>query len=100
MQIKMCKGKNLKKWSKYGRIRIFKILLFLRFEHLLEEALSSDYEPRPSHSATLEEDSYDDREPDQDEEVSEEDDTETMMTDDRSRVYKELVPIIGYVSPR
>jgi hypothetical protein len=62
---------------------------------MLEEALSSDYEPQSLHLNTSL------KEQDQ---VWEEEEEDTGLAYDAEEesglVYKELVPVIGYVSPR
>jgi hypothetical protein len=59
---------------------------------MLEEALGPDHEPRPLQNTTLEEESsY------LEAEAAEE---EAEVPHRRAGVYKELVPVIGYVSPR
>ncbi len=70
-------------------------LLLRRFEHMLEEALSSDYEPQSLHlNTSLKEQ----------EQVWEEEEEDTGLVceaeEESGLVYKELVPVIGYVSPR
>jgi len=58
---------------------------------MLEEALSSDYEPQqsPRLNSSLKEQEEQEQQNCWEEELEEE-----------SVVYKELVPVIGYVSPR
>jgi hypothetical protein len=62
---------------------------------MLEEALSSDYEPQSLHlNTSLKEQ----------EQVWEEEEEDTGLVyeeeEESGLVYKELVPVIGYVSPR
>jgi hypothetical protein len=61
---------------------------------MLEEALSSDYEPQSLHlNTSLKE---------QEQVWEEEEDTGLVYEaeEESGLVYKELVPVIGYVSPR